>query len=55
MYVRQIRQLMKEGKIVYTAFTRAIEKVSIIDNIAVTMRYVAFRYGISYYIKFEFN
>jgi hypothetical protein len=37
--VAQIRKLMKEGKISYATFSRVIEKVSIIDNVAVTMGY----------------
>jgi hypothetical protein len=37
--VVQIRQLMKEGKIAYSSFSRVIEKVTITDNVAVTMGY----------------
>jgi hypothetical protein len=37
--VAQIRQLMKEGKIAYSSFSRVIEKVTITDNVAVTMGY----------------
>lgn len=37
--VAQIRQLMKEGKIAYSTFRRVIEKVTITDNVAVTMGY----------------
>jgi hypothetical protein len=35
--VSQIRQLMKEGKISYSRFTRVVEKISVIDNVAITM------------------
>jgi hypothetical protein len=37
--VTQIRQLMKEGKIAYTTFSRVIEKVTITGAVAVTMGY----------------
>jgi len=37
--VAQIRQLIKEGKIAYSSFSRVIEKVTINDNVAVTMGY----------------
>lgn len=37
--VAQIRQLMKEGKIAYTTFSRVIEKVTITGPVAVTMGY----------------
>jgi hypothetical protein len=37
--VTQIRALMKEGKIAYATFSRVIEKVSITENVAVTMGY----------------
>jgi hypothetical protein len=37
--VAQIRQLMKEGKIAYSSFTRVVEKVTFTDNVAVTMGY----------------
>ena len=35
----QIRQLMKEGKIAYTTFSRVTEKVTITGPVAVTMGY----------------
>ncbi len=35
----QIRQLMKEGKIAYSKFSRVIEKVTITANVAITMGY----------------
>lgn len=37
--VVQIRQMMKEGKIAYTTFSRVIEKVTITGPVAVTMGY----------------
>ncbi|RVT97225.1 nuclear transport factor 2 family protein [Mucilaginibacter limnophilus] len=37
--VTQIRQLMKEGKIAYTTFSRVIEKITINGPVAVTMGY----------------
>ncbi len=37
--VAQIRQLMKEGKIAYTTFSRVTEKVTITGPVAVTMGY----------------
>ncbi|WP_345952663.1 nuclear transport factor 2 family protein [Mucilaginibacter sp. PAMB04168] len=37
--VTQIRQLMKEGKIAYTTFSRVIEKITITGPVAVTMGY----------------
>ena len=37
--VSQISALMKEGKIAYASFSRVIEKVTITDNVAVTMGY----------------
>ncbi|GAA4329203.1 hypothetical protein GCM10023149_33720 [Mucilaginibacter gynuensis] len=37
--IAQIRQLMKEGKIAYTTFSRVIEKVTITGPVAVTMGY----------------
>jgi hypothetical protein len=37
--VTQIRALMNAGKIAYATFSRVIEKVTITDNVAVTMGY----------------
>lgn len=37
--VAQIRQLMKEGRIAYSSFSRVIEKITITGNVAVTMGY----------------
>lgn len=35
--IEEIRQLMKEGKIAYTTFSRVIEKVTITGPVAITM------------------
>lgn len=37
--VTQIRKLMNEGKISYATFSRVVEKVTIADNVAITMGY----------------